>query len=233
MLEAGWRDQLRVELRWLGDELGAVRDLDVLEERVRRHGSALPSDDEAGVAKVLERLHDRREEARSEMLSAMHEPRYVELLDALVDAAASPRVRADVAVVPAVDVLGVVMDAPWKRLRTRCRSLDPTSADASLHDARIGSKRVRYAAESIVPVFGKPARRFARRAEALQQVLGAHQDAVMAAAWLRREAMRASTRKAFAAGGLAAIEASARDEARAGWPEAWERLRRTTPRFWR
>ena len=233
MLEGGWRDQLRVELRWLGEALGAVRDLDVLEERIRRHGSALPGDDEAGAAEVFERVRDRREEARSEMLSAMREPRYIELLDALVDASANPRVAADVADASAADVLGVVMDAPWKRLHARCRSLDPTSADAALHDARIRAKRVRYAAESLVPVFGKPARRFGRRAEALQRVLGTHQDAVMAMTWLRREAMHGSSRMAFAAGRLAAIEASARDEARAGWPEAWERLRRTTPRFWR
>jgi CHAD domain-containing protein len=151
----------------------------------------------------------------------------------LVDAAANPRVRAELAEAPAADVLGVVMDAPWKRLRTQCRSLGPASADAELHDARIRAKRVRYAAESLVPVFGKPARRFARRAEALQQVLGEHQDAVMAMAWLRQEAMHAPVRMAFTAGRLTAIEASALDRSRAGWHEAWERLRRTRPRFWR
>jgi CHAD domain-containing protein len=233
MLEGDWRDGLRAELRWLGDELGAVRDLDVLEERIRRHGAALPDDEAAGVMKVLERVHRRREAARSELLAAMHEPRYVELLDALVDAASNPRVLAEVADARAVDVLGVVMDAPWEHLRTRCRKLELTSGDAALHDARIRAKRVRYAAESLVPVFGKPARRFARRTEALQQVLGAHQDAVVATTWLRHEAMHAPARMAFAAGRLAAIEASAHDDARAGWPEAWKRLRRTRPRFWR
>ena len=232
MLEDDWRDELRAELRWLGDELGAVRDLDVLEERIRRHASTLPDDEASGVARVLDRLHRRREAARGALLSAMHGSRYVELLDVLVDAASSPRVLGEVADAPAADVLGVVMDAPWKHLRTRCRKLEPTSDDAALHDARIRAKRVRYAAESLVPVFGKPARRFARRTEALQQVLGAHQDAVMATAWLRHEAMNAPTRMAFAAGRLAAIEATAHDEARTGWPAAWERLR-TAPRFWR
>jgi CHAD domain-containing protein len=233
MLQREWRDELRNELRWLGDALGAVRDLDVLEERVRRHGSALPDDDAAGLAKVLERVHRHREAARTQMLSAMHEPRYVDLLDALVDAASAPHVLPRVADKPAAEVLGAVMDAPWKHLRTRCRTLGPTSDDAALHDARIRAKRVRYAAESLVPVFGKPARRFARRAEALQQVLGAHQDAVMAMAWLRHESMKAPVRTAFAAGGLTAIEASAREDARRGWSEAWERLRGTRPRFWR
>jgi CHAD domain-containing protein len=233
MLDPTWCDGLRADLGWLGDELGAVRDLDVLEERFRRHGSMLPGDEAVGVEKVLDRVQRRREAARDELLSALREPRYVALLDALVDAAANPRVIAEVTEAPAADVLGVVMDAPWKHLRTRCRSLGSDPDDADLHDARIRVKRVRYAAESLAPVFGKPARRFARRASALQQVLGAHQDAVVATLWLRQEAMHAPARLAFAAGRLAEIEASAREEARTEWSEAWERLRRTTPRFWR
>jgi hypothetical protein len=51
--------------------------------------------------------------------------------------------------------------------------------------------------------------------------------------WLRHEAMHSPARLAFAAGRLAEMEASVRDEARADWPEAWRRLRRTSPRFWR
>ena len=233
MLDTDWCDGLRAELGWLGDELGAVRDLDVLEERFRRHGSTLHGDDAVGVANVLDRVHRRRETARGELLSAMREPRYVALLEALVEAAGTPRVITDVADAPAADVLGDVMDAPWKHLRTRCRRLGSDPDDAALHDARIRAKRVRYAAESLAPVFGKPARRFARRASALQQVLGEHQDAVVATEWLRQEAARAPARMAFAAGRLAEMEASVRKEARKDWPDAWERLRRTKPRFWR
>jgi CHAD domain-containing protein len=233
LLDRGWHDELRADLRWLGDELGAVRDLDVLEERIRSHASSLPDDEAAGVMKVLDRLHVRREAARAELLAAMREPRYDALLDALVDAAAGPRVLDDVADMPATDVMGVVMDAPWAHLRKRCDGLGPTASDAALHDARIRAKRVRYAAESLVPVFGKKARRFARRAEELQQVLGAHQDAVMAMAWLRHEGVRSTARAAFAGGRLAGIEAMARDEARETWPDVWGRLRRTRPRFWR
>jgi CHAD domain-containing protein len=233
VLDPSWCDGLRADLGWLGDELGAVRDLDVLEERFRRHGSMLPGDEAVGVEKVLDRVRRRREASRQELLSALREPRYVALLDALVDAAANPRVIPEVAEARAADVLGVVMDAPWKHLRTRCRSLGSDPDDAALHDARIRAKRVRYAAESLAPIFGKPARRFARRASALQQVLGAHQDAVVATRWLRQEAMHAPARLAFAAGRLAEMEAPVREEARTEWPEAWERLRRTTPRFWR
>ena len=106
------------------------------------------------------------------------------------------------------------MDSPWGHLKKLCDALGPDSADAELHEARIRAKRVRYAAEVLTPVFGKPARTFARRAETLQQVLGSHQDAVMAIAWLREQAGGATPRVAFTAGRLAGIEATVRDEAR-------------------
>ena len=124
------------------------------------------------------------------------------------------------------------MEAPWGHLKKLCDGLGPASADAELHEARIRAKRVRYAAEVLSPVFGKPARTFARRAEALQQVLGSHQDAVMAIAWLREQAGGATPRVAFTAGRLAGIESTVREEARRAWPEAWADLRRKRLRFW-
>ena len=37
-LEPEWRDDLRTRLKWLGGELGPVRDLDVLTDRLRDEG---------------------------------------------------------------------------------------------------------------------------------------------------------------------------------------------------
>ena len=53
---------------------------------------------------------------------------------------------------------------------------------ARLHDVRKAAKRLRYAAEAA----GEPA--LAERAEALQELLGAGNDALMTAAWLDRTA---------------------------------------------
>jgi CHAD domain-containing protein len=232
LLDDDWRDDLRAELEWLGAELGVVRDLDVLGLRLREHALLLPDDDAANVAKVLERLRVRHEAARAELLSAMREPRYVALLDALVDASAAPHTLGGVTDARAADVLGVVMEGPWGHLKKLCDGLSSASGDAELHEARIRAKRVRYAAEALTPVYGKPARRFARRAEVLQGVLGSHQDAVMAIAWLREQAGGAAPRVSFTAGRLAGIEATARDEARRAWPEAWADLRPARLRFW-
>jgi CHAD domain-containing protein len=90
---------------------------------------------------------------------------------------------------------------------------------------------VRYAAEAVAPVFGKRARRFAIAAVGLQDVLGEHQDAVVAGAWLR-EAAAGSPGHAFVSGQLAAIEAEAARAAREAWPAAWKALSRKKLRFW-
>jgi len=235
MLDRTWRDRLHHELGWLGGELGRVRDLDVLSDRLLDDASLLSDDDAAGAAEVLERLKARRGAARIALLSAMREPRYVALLDALVDACEDPGVAGvggAVGATPAIDVLGGVIKGPWARLAQRCDELGPHAPDHELHAARIGAKRVRYAAETLIPVFGKPAKRFARRAEALQQVLGSHQDAVMAIAWLREQAEGLPPGVAFLAGRLAGIEEAVRDDARAAWPDAWADLRRKRLRFW-
>ncbi len=95
---------------------------------------------------------------------------------------------------------------------------------------RIRTKRIRYAAEAVAPVFGKRADAFARAAADLQEVLGQHQDSVVAAAWLREVA--SGDGDAFVAGQLVAMEAQAAAEARARWPAAWKALSRKRLRFW-
>ena len=124
------------------------------------------------------------------------------------------------------------MEAPWRHLERICEQLGPRSADGELHGARIRAKRVRYAAEAMVPVFGKPARKFARRAADLQTVLGEHQDSVLAIGWLRAQAGGTAARGAFVAGELAGLEHLAQAEARDAWPAAWKALRPKKYRFW-
>ena len=127
---------------------------------------------------------------------------------------------------------GSLMKRPWAKLSGSATALGPGSSDAALHATRIETKRVRYGAEALVPVFGKRAARFASAAETLQETLGEHQDAVVAMAWLTERAMEADDRAvAFTAGRLAELETVSRDRAREAWPKAWKRLERRK-RFW-
>ncbi|HEY6567515.1 MAG TPA: CYTH and CHAD domain-containing protein, partial [Actinomycetota bacterium] len=232
LLDPEWDAGLRGELRWLTEELGPVRDLDVLEQRLRSQVATLPEGDSTSAPKLLERLRVQREEARAELLSAMREDRYVALLDRVVAAASEPMVLSGVADRVARDLLGDLMAGPWNHLQKSCEALGPASVDGELHEARIRAKRARYASEALLPVAPKRARRFAKRAAALQDVLGQHQDAVVAAAWLREQALGTTARVAFTAGELASVEARSQRTARKQWPKAWAALADPKVRFW-
>ena len=75
---------------------------------------------------------------------------------------------------------------------------------------------------------GKPAARFVLDAKRLQDVIGAHQDAVVAEERVRSLLDRAEGARAhFAAGRIVERERERRREARAAFPAAWARLEKS------
>ena len=232
LMDPAWRDALSDELRWLGALLGAVRDAEVLEAGLRSSVAKLPDPDAGAASRLLRRLRDRRERARADLLAAREGERYVDLLERLVEAAASPPL-VEAATAPAADVVSDLMEPLWGHLNEAIEGLGPDSTDDALHPVRIRTKRARYAAESMAPAFGKRARSFAAHAAALQDVLGEHQDAVVAEAWLRDAASGGGPRTAFVAGELAARELRAAARARRRWAKPWKSLSGKRDRFWR
>jgi CHAD domain-containing protein len=90
-------------------------------------------------------------------------------------------------------------------------------------------KRARYAAELAAHELGKPSRPFIRAAKELQDVLGGHQDAVVA-----EERIRAWAGKDVETGAPARLveaEQERRASARAAWPKAWDALRKAAKRL--
>ncbi|MDP9184443.1 MAG: CHAD domain-containing protein, partial [Actinomycetota bacterium] len=96
---------------------------------------------------------------------------------------------------------------------------------------RIETKRLRYAAEVFQQVAGPAGRRFVRRATGVQDVLGAHHDAVRARQWLlEQEVTDASVARSI---GWLAAEATADVQAlREAWRPSWASLGRRKARFW-
>ena len=137
---------------WVGSgaELGTVRDLDVLGERLRGRLKALPDDDaEAAPEAPRPGPHANATRPASDLMSAMREPRYLALLDRVVAAPRASRPSSPTSSPPMRrDAMGALMEGPWRHLQRICRQLGPGSADAELHEARIRAKRVRYAAEA-------------------------------------------------------------------------------------
>jgi CHAD domain-containing protein len=231
VLDPAWAGRLREELARYAEALGAARDADVLLDVLAAGAAALDERDTAVASRLIDRLRRHRQGIQEELLAAMRSRRYLALLDDLVAAAHTPAVLPEVATMSA-RTLGQLMQRPWKHLEHTVAAAGPDPSDEDLHAIRIRAKRARYAAEALVPAFGKRARRFAGSAAELQGVLGRHQDAVIAAAWLRDEAARAGAGTAFVAGELAGLQQTIERETRDEWRGVWASLDRRKLRFW-
>ena len=229
LLEPEWTEPLRSELGWLAMALGAVRDRDVLLERLRERARSLPASDSRSASSLLHLLEIEIESLRKKLYAELDSQRYVDLLESLVAAAHAPMTTLD-ADQPASQVLPPLATGPWRRLRSAVRQLPEQPTDPELHRIRILAKRARYAAEAVAPVVGEGATAFARAAAKLQTILGEHQDSVTAQAWLR--SARVTGRRAFVAGELIAMEHLAAQDARAKWPKVWKSLDRKRVRKW-
>jgi len=229
LMEIEWATSLRQELGWLADELGAVRDADVLIDRLRDHAVGLPPEDRNAGTKIIATVEEQRQGAMSRLLAAIHETRYVDLLKRVVEAGRSPQL-APIAAESGLLTLPPLVASLWRNVRGMVDDLGDYPSDAQLHKLRIRVKRCRYAAESVAIVVGKGARNFARAAADLQEVLGTHQDAVVAAQWLRDHAAHGSL--TYAAGQFAGHELRSAAATRGRWPEAWRGFDRKKLRTW-
>jgi CHAD domain-containing protein len=228
VLDPVWNDHTRNDLRWLGNLLGDVRDLDVLRQRF---GSASADVTEVGRREIDAVISEQRSAAIASLHHALGSGRYLRLLDRLDAAVASPpllthppRGHAVRPGQPARQALPAVVRAPWRVLRRRVRKAGRQPTDAQLHKIRIGAKQLRYASELAIPVEGKPARRTARRAEHLQTVLGDHHDAVFAESWLRRESSNLPPAAVLDAGRLIETQRQVQAKMRRRWRHEWRAL---------
>jgi CHAD domain-containing protein len=232
LVEPTFASQTRTELGWLAAILGEVRDGDVLIERLRNRAAELPEEERAGAGSLLATLEQSRDGAHARLLEVLRSARYVDLLEQLVEAANAPAL-VESSHAPAADVVPGLIRRPWHALAKRVSKLGESPSDEQLHEIRIRTKRVRYAADAVAPLVGKPARSFARAAAGLQEVLGDLNDAVVAASWL--DEWRATGRapgETRTAGALAASERAGAAHLRAGWHTAWEKLSAPELRAW-
>jgi CHAD domain-containing protein len=215
LLDPEWTRELRDELDWLGSELGAARDLDVLLEHVREEVAELGHGG-AGVGGFVSALERDHAAARAAAVTALSGPRYFALLDRLEDV--EPPLADD-----ADSTLGDLWWKEFKRARKAFDDLGAKSSDEELHAARIRAKRARYAAELAEHELGKSGKKFVDAAKELQDVLGEHQDAAVAeeriVAWAEQESGSGE-----AVEQLLERERDRRDRARKEWPAAWKRL---------
>jgi len=207
--------ELDRRLKQLGRVLGEVRDLDVLLARFEAEAAELGGEDAARGEELLGALRTERSCSRSRLLAALRSDEYLALLDDTARAIDELEPSGSAA------TLDELADKPSAKLRKAVRKLPENPADEELHAVRKKGKRARYAAE--LPDRTK----VVKRAKKLQDVLGEHQDAVVAAERLRELAAGSAPEQALVAGRLVEREQERRLEAREAWPKAWKKLRKT------
>jgi CHAD domain-containing protein len=235
LVERGWADGLRTELKWLAGLLGDVRDTDVLGIRLRGQIDELAPLDRSEALPLLDVLAAHRREAQEGLVAALDSPRYLDLLDALVEAAREPPLTI-AARRRAGKLLPGLAALPWRKLVKEVKALSAEPGDDALHQVRIRAKRARYAAELAAPVVGGKAAALAEALTDLQDELGELHDAGVAEGWIRAAVGRGELRHragtGLAAGLLVARQRSEAADRRRAWPKVWRRARRRDLTKW-
>ncbi|MGH3356826.1 MAG: CHAD domain-containing protein, partial [Nocardioidaceae bacterium] len=196
LLDTSVTEPLREELKWASGVLGEARDAEVMHERLRSMITAQPPELVLGAVnrRVDDELGRAYRDAHAASVDAMDSQRYLTLLGDLDALVAEPPWTAR-AEQPARDVLPARVQNDWKRLRRRVSMADnapsQTERDQRLHDVRKAAKRVRYAAETLIPIYGDSAEQLANATKQVQSVLGEHQDSVVTVPVLRQLGVQA------------------------------------------
>jgi CHAD domain-containing protein len=223
-LDPDWRRALADALQRLGEATGPVRDLDVALEHLRCELEHLDETEQAAKAMLLERLEDELERGRRRLLQALAGRDYTFVLARL---RFPPRLAEGVGAVP----LQSLAKGEFKRLAKLVERLGKRPDEDAIHRLRIALKRARYAAELAAPK-GSARKRFLADARVLQDLLGEHQDAVVAEQRLRVASVDdLRTAAAFAAGRLAERQRRRRERVQKRLPAAWKRLRKSGARL--
>jgi CHAD domain-containing protein len=187
------------ELERFSSELGAVRDADVVLERIRAHGAHLSEPETRALEGYTAELEAEQTRAQRRLLETLASPRYWKLvgdLERFAAAGPSPGRRRRFGALGVRYAEKRYLAKAAAKVRRRGRRITRRARAGDLHALRIRAKRLRYLIELFAQVDGrlqKPLRACRR----LQDVLGEHQDAVVAGAKLDayRRARRASRRR--------------------------------------
>lgn len=232
--------ELERRLKEIAAELGVVRDAEVLQERLLAEVAEQPVELVLGPVQrhIVERLGSAEHSGRTALMQTLAGDDYANLLDELLDfvrtgitagSAASRRARA---------VLPKLVARRYRKLARRVKVASRADGDAAataLHEARKAAKQVRYAADAVEPAFGSDAAALASQAKKVQEVLGEHQDSVMATAALRELGLAAHAEPgetAFTYGLLVGVEQARGAAARAKFRHIWKRASRRRYRSW-
>ncbi|TGQ32425.1 CHAD domain-containing protein [Mesorhizobium sp. M00.F.Ca.ET.216.01.1.1] len=240
LLQSPEMERLNGEARWLGQEVGHLRDLDVVaNDIVGRDAKSHP--DEPGLAALSEALPRRTTELRDHLRKLLVEARvqaflidlarFVETRGWLVpqDFGQTERLAA-----PIGELSGQALKKRWKKVVKHAHGIETLTAEQR-HELRKELKKLRYVVEFFSPLY--PAKRvdpFLKRLKGLQTVFGDLNDAAIVRATLTEaEVFSADNPAAQRAAGWVLGSSQARAEV--SWTRAtalWRSLKKARP-FWK
>jgi triphosphatase len=228
----------RAELGWLGQTLGAVRDLDVQLDQLDGWLLEVPQADREALGALRSLLEDERAEARALMLAALDSRRYEAFVARFGRFLRARRARlSGQAALPARVASPELLEARFRKLRARGDRIGPKSDAGELHRVRVHGKRFRYALEFLADAYPDQTRPLIKRLVALQDVLGEHQDADVAIARLRALAVehggQLEPATVFAMGEIAERYRQSMASLRARFPSAYSRVKKRAGKSFR
>jgi CHAD domain-containing protein len=166
--------------------LGTVRDLDVQLAELAKFGAELNDIDRQRLEPLRGRLEAERKHARTRLLAALDRESTRRLVERLHAALSRPNripVRRNNPV--AAVVAPRLIRRTFKKLRRAAKEADKHMTPVAYHEVRRRTKRLRYAIESFEGFYGDAAAELLQAVRRLQNSLGSHQDANVAAARFR------------------------------------------------
>jgi CHAD domain-containing protein len=229
----GLRARLSEELKWLGELLGSVRDLDVQLAKLDRFTAAAPAGFRPALGLLRAHLDAERLRRRANMIAGLDTRRYFRLLVRLERFAHStpPRRPRDATALDPIAPSGRrAIKKALRKLLERGAEIQAMPHPEDLHALRMRAKRLRYLLEFLRELTGKPGRQSVKRLIELQDLLGSYHDAVVAAEFVRgyveTPGIQLPPASMMALGALVASELHLAEEKRADFERTWRRFTR-------
>ena len=221
LLDPDWTKNMREEMGWVGRLLGGVRDFDVLLDGLLHEASSLKTSEQKAFQPILQKIQKQRSVATAELLNGLQSDRYLALLDHLENSLSSLPSRTSSVTLPDL------ARKEYNKLKHRVSRLNWNDLSPQLHDVRIQLKRVRYTTELAQSLMGKSVSGFIKQARQLQDLLGSHQDSIIAEMRLA-ELLKASrsARLAFASGLIVSRLRKQRSVVVGAFPKQWKKLQK-------
>ena len=171
------RKELRPVLKRVLRVLGEARDLDVALGELDAFGRELSSLERQQLEPLRRHLSSERDRARVAMVEMLDSPPVRQELLALTQLLGEPAVTGEAVRRGAPTMLR----KRYRRLRKAAERLRVDASAETHHALRGEVKKLRYALEAVAVIYGKPGDAMLRSLRRLQERLGVHQDAAVAA----------------------------------------------------